>query len=295
MKNKLLFILWVPFVNFGQNYKLDFNSKFNQKEYNATEIEGILNNWKKESTKDIDYFIAAFNFYFKESQNEIVQLTKEAPKDDTEALVLNDSLGNKAGYMYSNVSTNDSLFAISQNTIDSAIRLFPNRLDLRFGKIHTLGEVEKFDEFTTEIIKTIAYSATINHNWLWANDNNLEDPEHFFIDAMQSYQNTLFQIESDENLKKITKKMYEIFPNDIYVISSYGVTFLIEGKNNEALELYLKAEKINPNDTIVLNNIGLIYERLSDKNSALRYYKKITEIGNENEKLAAQKKINNLK
>ena len=59
-------------------------------------------------------------------------------------------------------------------------------------------------------------------------------------------------------------------PNDLFVISSYGVTFLIEGKNKEALELYLKAEKINPNDTIVLNNIGLIYERLSDKKNALK-------------------------
>jgi tetratricopeptide (TPR) repeat protein len=294
MKKKLLIILWVPFVNFGQNYKSDFDSKFNQKDYNATEIQGILNNWKKVSTKDIDYFIAAFNFYFKESQNEIVQLSQDAPHEGKEALVLSDSLGNKAGYMFSNMSTNDSLFKVSQNTIDTAIQLFPNRLDLRFGKIHTLGAVEKFDEFTTEILETIAYSYTINHKWLWSNDTNLENPENFFIDAMQSYQNTLFQVESDENLKKITKKMYEIFPNDLFVISSYGVTFLIEGKNKEALELYLKAEKINPNDTIVLNNIGLIYERLSDKNNALKYYKKITAIGNEKEKLNAQKKINNL-
>ena len=123
----------------------------------------------------------------------------------------------------------------------------------------------------------------------------LDDPENFFIDAIQGYQNTLFQAESDENLKKVAKRMYDTFPNDLYVISSYGVTFLIENKNNEALELYLKAEKINPNDTIVLSNIGLIYERLSDKKNAIKYYQKIEKVGDEQAKEMARKKINDLK
>lgn len=210
-------------------------------------------------------------------------------------MIISDSLGNEMGYINSQVSTNDSLFNISQSKIDEAIKLFPNRLDLRFGKIHTLGKVQKLEEFTTEILKTIDYSKKINHKWIWSNDKIIENPEAFFIDSMQSYQNTLFQLEEDENLKRVAKKMYDIFPNDLFVISSYGVTFLIEGKNKEALELYLKAEKINPNDTIVLNNIGLIYERLSDKKNALKYYQKITEVGDEKAKALAEKKINQLK
>jgi tetratricopeptide (TPR) repeat protein len=295
MKKIVTLLFICPLILFGQDFKKEFTSKFRENEYNSTEIKNILKNWKKTSKNDVEYYISAFNFYFKESQQEVLQLTQDEPQEGKEALVLSDSLGNKSGYMYSQINTNDSLFKISQNTIDEAIKLFPNRLDLRFGKIHTLGEVKKIDEFTTEILKTIDYSKKINHKWFWSNDKILEDSENFFIDSMQSSQNTLFQIESDENLKKVAKKMYDIFPNDIFVISSYGVTFLIEEKNKEALELYLKAEKINPNDTIVLNNIGLIYERLSDKKNALKYYQKITEVGDKKAKALAEKKINQLK
>jgi tetratricopeptide (TPR) repeat protein len=295
MKKIILLLLIFPITSIGQNFKNQFQSKFNNEDYNAKEVKEILEKWEQNNKNDVEYFIAAFNFYFRESQQELLQLSKEEPTKNQDALVLTDSLGNKSGYLYSKVNSNDSLFRISQKTIDEAIKLFPNRLDLRFGKIHTLGKVEGFKEFTSEIIKTIEYSNKIKHKWLWSNDKILDDPENFFIDAIQGYQNTLFQAESDENLKKVAKRMYDTFPNDLYVISSYGVTFLIENKNNEALELYLKAEKINPNDTIVLSNIGLIYERLSDKKNAIKYYQKIEKVGDERAKEMARKKIIELK
>ena len=300
----LLFVTYSQFITgnslFVTKNSLGYeesSSFWNKHESNWDNIEKFNQDsfWKKSSKNDVEYYISAFNFYFKESQEVVLQLTPDEPQVDKEALIISDSLGNEMGYINSQVSTNDSLFNISQSKIEEAIKLFPNRLDLRFGKIHTLGEVQKLEEFTIEILRTIEYSKKIKHKWIWSNDKILENTEAFFIDSMQSYQNTLFQLEEDENLKRVAKKMYDIFPNDLFVISSYGVTFLIEGKNKEALELYLKAEKINPNDTIVLNNIGLIYERLSDKKNALKYYQKITEVGDKKAKALAEKKINQLK
>ena len=39
--------------------------------------------------------------------------------------------------------------------IDEGISNFPNRLDMRFGKIYVLGLVENWEDFTAEIIKTV--------------------------------------------------------------------------------------------------------------------------------------------
>lgn len=293
--NKILFLFILPLVGLGQDFKQEFNAQFRQGEFNATAVEKILENWKVAKNNDVEYYIAAFNFYFKQSQEELIQLTSTAPKTDQEALVISDSLDNQAGFMYSQINRNDSLFALSQSIIEEGILLFPDRLDLRFGKIHTLGKMEQYDEFTEVILATIAHSKKIKHQWLWSENEIIEAAENFFIDAIQDYQNTLFQIESDDNLKKITHEMYALFPNNLFVISSYGVTFLIEGKNKEALALYLKAEKINPNDTIVLSNLGLIYERLDDPKKAVAYYKKILQIGDDKAKIFAQNKINQLK
>lgn len=295
MKKIVTLLLVLPLLTFAQDFKKEFHDKFQTRDYKFEDVKTILDNWKSKSSNDVDYYIASFNFYFTESQKEIIQLAVEAPDDDREALVLKDSLGNSTGYMYAQIMSNDSLFALSQKTIDEGIKLFPNRLDLRFGKIHTLGKYEKFEEFTTEIIKTIEYSKKIKHQWLWANNVKQDDSEDFFIDAVQRYQNTLYQLELDENMKKIAKKMYETFPNSVFTISSYGVTFLIENKNEEALNLYKKAEKIAPNDTIVLNNIGLIYERLGDIEQAKKYYKKILSVGDDKSKALAQKRLDQLK
>ena len=173
-------------------------------------------------------------------------MSSEAPEEEKESLQIKDSLNNVVGYLSSRETINDSLYKLSQKTIDEAIVLFPKRLDLRFGKIHSLGDFGDFNAFSFTIIQTIDYSKKINHAWLWAEDKPLEDSENFFIDAIQSYSNTLYQNKLDDNLKQVASKMYSVFPNDIFVISTYGVTFLLENKNEEALELYLKAEKINP-------------------------------------------------
>ncbi|MFD2908066.1 hypothetical protein ACFSX9_04885 [Flavobacterium ardleyense] len=166
MKKICILLLVFPILTFAQDFKQQFNEKFKTKDYKFEEVKTILDNWKVKSKNDVDYYIAAFNFYFTESQKEMIQLAAKVPDDNREALVLKDSLGNSAGYMYSQITNNDSLFAISQKTIDEGIKLFPNRLDLRFGKIHTLGKYERFEEYTNEILKTIDYSENIKHQWL---------------------------------------------------------------------------------------------------------------------------------
>lgn len=295
MKKIIFIILFLPLIHFGQEFEQEFNKLIKEKDRDKLKINLLLDEWQKKSPNDIEYYIAAFNFYYIESKQEILSLTSVKPNNDEEAFVLNDSLNNEVGYLYGRESKNDSLFHLSQKTIDKGIALFPNRLDLRFGKTHTLGDYEDYDAFTESILNTIDYGKKINHEWLWSKNKKMEEPINFFIDAIQRYQNTLYQAASDTNFKKVAKKMYDTFPEDIYTISSYGITFLIDNKNKEALELYLKAEKINPEDTIVLNNIGLIYERLQDKKKAIQYYSKMYDAGDEETKLMATEKINKLK
>lgn len=294
MKKIILIALLFPLLHFGQEYKKEFNTLCKDRIKNKEEIVTLLKDWEGKSKTDIDYYIAAFNFYYIESKQEILSLTSIKPSENEESFVLKDSLNNPVGYLYGQESRNDSVFTLSQEIIDKAIVLFPNRLDLRFGKIHTLGDYGDFDSFSKAIIESIDYGIKIKHQWLWAENEKLENPEDFFIDAVQSYQSTLFNEKSDANLKKVASKMYEVFPHDIYVISSYGLTLLIENKNEEALKLYFIAEKLNPEDLIVLGNIGLIYERLKKKEKAIAYYRKMYEVGDEETKAFATNKIKSL-
>ena len=64
---------------------------------------------------------------------------------------------------------------------DEGISKFPNRLDIRFGKIYILGQLEDYENFSNEIVKTIQYSSQNNNQWLWSEDANYDGGEKEFL------------------------------------------------------------------------------------------------------------------
>ena len=60
------------------------------------------------------------------------------------------------------------------SVIDEGINKFPNRLDMRFGKIYALGQLENWELFTEEVIRTVKYSKINNNKWTWTNNQPKE-------------------------------------------------------------------------------------------------------------------------
>lgn len=293
MKRTITLIVSLLICNFA--FSQDFYSEYLnlfQKHYDAKKIENLLKKWKQKEGNDIKYYIAGFNFYLKESKKEIVRLdTKEGQEKN---FVIKDSLNNKVGYIYSEIVQIDSIFSISQNFLAEGIKLFPKRLDLRFGKIYTLGEAKKYNVFTDEILNVIQLSKTNNYAWLWDEDKTLEDPINFFKNAIQDYENTLFNANQNSNLMKIAIEMHHLFPDDPIAMSTLGSSYLLEGNNQEALRLFNLAFKINPEDTIVMNNLGETYSRLKDYDNAKKYYSLMIVKGDEETKKYAEAKLKKL-
>ncbi len=76
--------------------------------------------------------------------------------------------------------------------INNGIENHPNRLDMRFGKIYMFGQIEDYETFTKEIIKTIDYSAINQNEWTWADSKPLDDPKEFMLSSIQNYQLQLY-------------------------------------------------------------------------------------------------------
>lgn len=287
----LIVCLLISNLAFSQDYYSQYIYLF-QKQYDAKKIKNLLQEWKQKDANDIKYYIAGFNFYLKESKKEIVRLdTKEGREKN---FVIKDSINNTVGYLYSETVHIDSLFSISQNFLNQGIALFPKRLDLRFGKIYTLGETKKYNVFTDEILNVIHLTDTNHFEWLWDGDKALEDPINFFKNAIQDYENTLFNANENSNLKKIALEMNRLFPDDPIAMSTLGSSYLLEGNNQEALRLFLLAYKINPEDTIVMNNLGETYSRLKDNVNAKKYYSLMIAKGDEETKKYAEAKLKKL-
>ena len=100
--------------------------------------EKLLAQWESKKPNDPELYVAYYNFYVQKSMKEIVGL-EQKPKGGN-SLELKDSTGKIAGYMNDIVVYDDNYLKNGFDYIDKGIRMFPNRLDMRFGKIYMFGQ-----------------------------------------------------------------------------------------------------------------------------------------------------------
>lgn len=290
----LLFLLGFAPCIYAQDFEAEF--KLMQKLQDTAKQLVILKKWETSRPEDPELYISYFNYYVSRSMTELVTLDNE--KNSDSQYMLTDSSGKPAAFMGSSVKYNTSIVIKGFEYIDKGIRMFPRRLDMRFGKIYMLGETGNFNAFTQTLEELIVYDNSIQHAWLWKNAKPVEDPEAFFLGAVQSYIGTIYNTGDDALLplmRRISETVLKYHPDHVESLSNVALTHLINGEFDTALPYLLRAEKIKPDDVVVLNNIAQTYARKKDNANARAYYNKIIKYGNEDEVADAREKIKKLK
>jgi tetratricopeptide (TPR) repeat protein len=283
-------------ISFAQSYFSDFNKAINTND--TLKQREILEKWEKEDPKNPELFTSYFNYYFHKSRNEILVVAAGDPQKGEEYLSLAASAGNYAGFIGSQINYDDSFLKKGLDKIDEAIKLYPNRLDMRFGKIYMLGQIKDWQSFTGEIIKTVNYSVKNSNNWTWTFNESRDGGESFFLSCLQDYQMQLYNTGNDvllKNMQDIAKTVLKHYPNHIESLSNLSIGYLITQKYDKALVPLLKAEELNPKDFIVLTNIAYAYKEKGEKNKAIEYYKKVEQFGDDSAKDMAKKEMAKLR
>lgn len=290
--SSLLFLSAICADSFCQDLNQQFNQAFKKSDTTA-EIK-ILSAWDKTAHNDPARYVALFNYDFNRALMPVLSLTTTPGK--TDGFVLKDKNNKTAGYLGTTSSFNDYYLDKALKVIDSAITLFPNRLDMRFGKVYLLGRTSSYDKFAQEIVNAVDYGQSISNKWLWRDGKPLDDPDKFILSTVQSYMNQLFKAGDTQtnNMRLISQAVLKYYPDSVETLSDLAVAYMIDKQYDKALPLLLKAEKIAPQDYIVLNNIGYCYELQKDKVNAIKYYELVKKYGSDNAKQDASKKIDNL-
>ena len=296
---KLLGLILTGFIfsfAVAQDYQSDFQKYFQEND-TINQLK-TLNEWEKSNPNDAELFTSYFNYYFNKSRDEIIVVAAGEPPTGEKYLSLSDSSGNYAGFIGSQINYDESYLKKGLDKITEGIDLYPNRLDMRFGKIYVLGQIKDWNSFTKEIVKTIDYSAVNNNQWTWANNEKQKDGEDFFLSSLQDYQVQLYNTGNDDlllNMREIANTILKYHPNHIESLSNLSVTYLLTGEYDKGIEPLLKAEKINPKDYIVLSNIAQGYKLKGDKEKAIEYYEKTVKYGDEQAKTYAKQQIEELR
>lgn len=276
----------------------DFQAEFRKhsKTGDTTRQLQTLTAWEAAKPGDAELYVSYFNFYFTQSRRELIGLTTDKPEG--EGMALKDSLGNTTGYLGSQILYDHIVLQKGFDKINEGILKFPDRLDMRFGKVYVCGQIKDWVEFTAEIIRAVQYSTKNNNLWLWSNNESKQDGKDFFLSTLQDYQVQLYNTGNDSlliNMQKIANMVLKYYPDHIESLSNLSVTYLLTGDYDKGIETLLRAEKINPKDPVVLANIAHAYNSKGDKKNAIAYYKKVMKHGNAETRQYAEEQIQKLK
>jgi tetratricopeptide (TPR) repeat protein len=279
---------------FGQSIEQQFKEASSQN--NASRQAKILSEWEAINTKEPAFYIAAFNYYVQQSRRETVFLDRTR-KGNGSFVVSDTGTGNPVAHLNASVNYKSDVLQKGFDYITQGIALYPNRLDMRFGKIYMLGEAENFEAFTQEIIAAIAYGYKVGHAWLWKDGKPLDDARPFFLGSLQDYITTLYNTEDNKLLplmRTVSEAVVRYEPTHVESLSNIALTYLLTGDLDKAIPYLLKAEGAAPKDVVVLNNIAEAYKRKGDKARAKVYYEKVIQYGNREEAQDARGKLKSL-
>lgn len=290
--NKIFTLLiWLPSLTcLGQDYQSEFLLHC-QSQDTAKQLE-VLQKWENDRPNDAELYTSYFNYHFMKSKQELVTLSTVEP--DGEGLILTDKTGNTAGYMASQLHYSDNEFNKGIAKINEGIKKYPDRLDMRFGKIYVFGQKKNWEAFTNNIISTIEYSAENKNQWTWTNNSVYEGGKDGFLTSIQDYQFQLYDTGDDElliNMRRIANAILDMYPNHVPSLSNLSITYLLTEQYDKAIESLKKAEEIDPEDYIVLSNIAHGYKLKGDKEMAIAYYQKTAKYGDADTKKFAEEQI----
>lgn len=290
----VLALLSLSYLGWGQDFQSDFKTYF-QANDTVNQLK-VLQQWEAARPHEAEWYTSCYNYHFMKAKRESMVMTTTAPQG--EGLALKDSADQVAGYLGSEISFDRAELNKGLAIIDRGIQRYPNRLDMRFGKIYALGQIQDWNYFTAEILRTIQYAAINKNKWTWTNDEQKQDGKTFMLLSIQDYQIQLYNTEDDAlliHMRAIANEVLKYHPEHIESLSNLSVTYLLTGDYDKGIEALLRAEQLAPKDYIILANIAHGYSLKGAVNKAIEYYEKVALYGDASAIEFANQQITRLK
>lgn len=210
-------------------------------------------------------------------------------------LTLKDTLGNPVNY-FQVTDYDDELFGKSQKSIEKAIQLNPDRLDLRFLKVAALTGYEKEspDMALSNLKSLIIYNETQHPNWVYPGYEKVD--EELFSAAIQEYCFLFFKYAtpvSYEAFKEISETMLSYHPSDVLYLDNVGSYWLVVKHDyKQAAKYYDKVLKIKQNDITAIKNMILLARNTSNTKLEKKYLPLLVKYSDsESERLSAKARL----
>lgn len=259
-------------------------------------IETLLDRWSAAYPDDVQMLVGKFSYWFSKSQT--IQLVhKDGQKflGEKPYVVLKDTTGCDVNY-FQETFYDDEMFGTAQKSLEKAIQLYPDRLDLRFLKIASLigYEKESPDMALSSLKSLMVYNATQHPKWEYPGADNVDDD--FFSAALQEYCYLFFRYGTPstyEAFRELSEQMLTTDPKNVLFLDNLGSYWLVARRDDKtALKYYTKVLKIKADDLTAIKNIIILARNSGNVKLEKKYLPLLIKYtGDESEKLTAESRL----
>jgi len=156
------------------------------------------------------------------------------------------------------------------------IGLYPDRLDLRFGMIHTLVMVEDFPAAISGIDGVMARDSENGGEWLWMNDEAVEDGRNTLLSGIEDYLAAMLDSGNGDAVYRWIDKASEDYPSyrDGLLVTK-GRMLMGEWKQDEAIAAIRSVLEDDPEYYGALYDLAYISYLRGDFDTAIEYFGKV--------------------
>lgn len=249
-------------------------------ENDSVALVSLIEKWEDMYPHDADLYTIKVNYYFNNSVQNVLLFSDTIPAGDVRYLSIKDENGKEFYSYFEKRVVDEEMYLLAIKTFDEAIRMHPNRLDIRAGLIHTNLQLKQYEPAVQQILSTIEHSAKNDNDWTWTHDSIADPDGYIFLrDILCDYMNQMINADEIVLMEKVLDTCLRIYPKDEVFMNSKGVITHLSGNLQEALKWYLKAYQQAPNDIVVLSNVASTYYNLGDKENAIKYYRIVAQCG----------------
>lgn len=246
-------------------------------------VEETLAKWESESPDNPELLIAYFNYYLHRDMNSVMALGQ---MDD----------GRFGLYDQQTFKDEDVKTGISY--LDKALKNYPERLDIHFGKCSSLLRAGKYEEACKAIIDVLDTSKKVKNKWTWTYNEPIdEDGEVALFSGINDYFATLFNYfgVTKDYVKDVVTKIEKTYPNNIIGMNQCARYYSEIGDNNKAIKLLKKAYSKDKTDYVILGNLGYMYELTENYKEARKCYNEMLKMSDPRVQQYAQEALDAIK
>ena len=245
-------------------------------DYDEDAFKAVIADWEKLYPNDAELFSVNANYYFMLAMDEVMVFSDEEPAD-RESMAVEDEDGN-VRYMSSVIQFDQKQLDQATGTLAKGIAKFPDRVDLRLGKVSMHLNANEYGAAVQEVKSALERSVVNKNKWTGTLDDPVEsDGVAFLRDCVQDYLSALLEADELPAAEDMIDTAVKLYPKDAIFLTDKASVRYFSGDLQNALKYFLSAQDCAPDDLLITNNIAHVYEELGDTQNALKTYRKLVD------------------